>query len=277
MAKNQSTTENKDLNSKPIQYAKLAMFNKGMALLFALQAVGVVLLSNGRTAEITTQYLTADTLNSEMTGGQALAMATRHLFDLPVAYVLAAGLLVFAAGHLLAGTIQRRRYEQDLALGLNRWRWSNLGAGGGLLVLAIAMLSGIHQISVLLPMLVFSILGCGLVLMNEKLMVEHHDRKAMMSKLMCTLAVLCTLLPWIILALGVKGVIFYDGQLPTYLYGVYISGFVLTLTLMAVTYFRLVRRGRLADSLYAEVVYMVLGLVGMSFVTWQVMVGALLS
>src|SRR5262245_51347093 len=55
--------------------AKLAFWNKVLALLCVGQAVAVAWLSNATSSAVTTQYLTADPLASEAAGHQVLATA----------------------------------------------------------------------------------------------------------------------------------------------------------------------------------------------------------
>lgn len=281
MAQKKSPKQNKQavVAEKPVEVpapqSKLVLFNRLLAVLYALQAVAVVVFSSGRSAEVTTQYLTVDVLASEARGHEVLATATRTLFDLPLAWVVAAALLVLAVGHVLVSTVYRRRYEQDLSLGLNRWRWLTLGLSSALLIVVMGLLGGIHQMSTLLPLVALTAIGNCLVLMTEKLVIEHKGVKTQMAHLMCLLAALCIALPWIVLAMSLKGAWFYDGHVPGYLYGVYGSGLAMVVILGLATHFRLVRKGQWADTFYTERAYMMLGFVTVSLVAWQIVVGAL--
>ncbi len=256
--------------------AKLATWNKAFAVIFAVQAILVAVLAKAVSVPVNTTYSAVDELATNVAGHEVFAPAMRHLFDVRIAWALAAGLLVFAVGHLLMATVYRKRYELDLEKGVNRWRWADLGMGGGILVTVICMMSGIQQIGLLVAILCTTVLSAGLMLVNERLLLTTGGQKHQVNTLLCALSGVCAAFAWLVLLGGVVGGWMFDGKLPMYLYGLYGSALVLLGAISWATCARLMRRGKWADSLYTERMYMLLGLVIATLIVWQVFVGALM-
>src|SRR5688572_24038138 len=119
MAKKKSSiekTEKTELSNEKLQ--NLRMWNLRFAALFALQAIAIGIIGTAQSFPVTTQYLAVDALASEATGGETLAAATRHLFDIRLSWVVAAFLLAFAVAHLAMATFYRKRYEARMQLGM---------------------------------------------------------------------------------------------------------------------------------------------------------------
>jgi hypothetical protein len=101
----------------------LRKWNLILAGVFALQAVLIAALSNAKAVPIVVHYPAVDTLATEANKHEVLAVASRQLFDMPIAYLLAAGLLVFAVIHLLAATRFQKQYQAVVDRGVNTARW----------------------------------------------------------------------------------------------------------------------------------------------------------
>jgi hypothetical protein len=254
--------------------AGLALWNKLMALLFAAQAVAVAWLGNATSSAVTTQYVTVDPLATEAAGQQVLATASRHMFDLRISWVVAAGLAVLALSHLALATIYRKRYEAEITSGVSKARWLTIGLAGAVMMLAVAGLSGVHSEALLAFMAGSVLLGAGLADATLR-MKQSADAKRPLSHAMCVVATVVSLAPWAVLACNLWGVWRYDGALPTYLYAVYGSMFLLTLVTIVAVRWRMQRRGRWADSVYNERSLMVLGFVTASLLAWQIFAGVL--
>lgn len=255
--------------------AKLRMWNLRFAALLVLQAAAIVLLGRDVSAPVTGQYLTVDTLATEVNGRQTLATASRHLFDLPMVWVVAAFLLLLAAVYVAAATFYRKRYEAGLERSVSETRWLGLGLSGAALLVAISLLSGITQASSLLMVAVFTLVGCALALATE--VVARDNPKRRLVHLLCGVAAVSVIVPWVVLKLGVLGALLNDGTVPTYLYGIYASTVLFFVAGMLATHFRVYRKGRWADGYYAEGAFMALGFVAVSVVAWQIFAGALAS
>lgn len=279
MVKKKTQAEKKTTTSKvtiaPEQFQSLRKWNLWMGIVLLLEAGAIIVIGTDRSFPVTTQYLAVDTLASEATGGQSLAVATRHLFDIRFAWVVGVFLALFAAGNL-ATVWCRKWYEERLQLGLNDMRWLTFALGGAGLLAAVGLVSGIYEVAMLLALKVFMIVGCLGVLAGAVIRQRSADVETRLSHLVCGLGVVCIAAPLVILAIMAGGALMYDGHIPGYVYGIYASTLFFVLAIGAVTHLRIIRRGRWANTLNVERALMILGFLGASIVAWQMFAGALL-
>ncbi|MGH7157686.1 MAG: hypothetical protein ACREGD_01215 [Candidatus Saccharimonadales bacterium] len=253
----------------------LRKWNLWMGLLLALQALAIIIIGTQRSYPVTTNYLAVDTLASEASGGQSLAVATRHLLDLPFAWVVGVVLLVFAAGYLLAWW-RRKWYEERLGLGLNDLRWLTFGVGGGLLFAVVGLLSGVYEVAMLLALVAFMAAGCLGVMAAGIIRRQAGDIATPVSHLVCSVGTACIAAPLVILAIVAGGAWLYGGTIPGFVQAIYAVVVLFVAAIGLVTHFRIVNRGRWADPVLVERAFMALGFLGVSLVAWQMFAGALL-
>lgn len=277
MAKKKSSTntETPELSNEKLQ--GLRKWNLRLSALFAAQAIAIVIIGTVMSYPVTTQYLAVDVLASEATGGQTLATASRHLFDIRLGWVIAAFLGAFAAAHLAVATVYRKRYEQRMQLGMNDARWGALGVGGGLLLVATGLISGISSMILLVAMLVFTVMGCLALLAAEEMVRRSGNKKeGLLSHLVCAVGMAGVVAPLVILVNAAGGTLLFDGELPGFVWGVYATILVVFGLIFWLSHHRFVHQGRWADTHRTERAYMLLGLLGASAVAWQMFAGALL-
>jgi len=251
-------------------FAALRNWNIRIAAVLAAEAVAVVVAGGTQTVPITTQYLSANALASEAAGHQVLAVATRHLVDVRLSWVVAKFLLIFAVVYLLTGTLLRKRYEAGLNRGVSKFRWVGFGIGTGVMADAIAMLSGISDLGYLIMIFgSFVVLG-GLATITELIGGGRKLRKFGIVTALFTVA-----LPVLAIAFTALGVFKFGGDLPTFVYYIYTSMLLVTVAFVLACIFRLRQRGKWADTIYTEKMFMLLGLVAASILAWQIFAGAL--
>lgn len=249
----------------------LRPLNIGLAIVFFVQAILILVLSRNISAPVNTHYLTSDTLASQAAGHTVWAEASHHLFDVRLAYLLALILFIATIFHLLAATMLRPWYEADLKKA-NRLRWIEYGVNGGLILLAVAFMNGIVDISTLFVLFML-IIGLGLL----TLLVEQLGRIASGARwLVNGLAIITGLVPWIIIACYlIDAAIFGASRLPTFVYWLDITIFLLFAATAAIFYGRKHQLGRWADAIYTEKTFMVLGLATKTALAWQIFFGRL--
>ncbi len=250
---------------------KLNVWNYVMAFLHAAQGVAVVLLAQSSPFDITTNYLTVDSLASSE-GSPALVSATRTLFDINLAYLVAAFFFMSAIAHLIIATIYRKKYEENLKKGINKARWYEYGISASTMMIAIAMLSGVSDLSTLL--LIF---GTTLVMNLLGLVMEIHNQTTKNTKwISYVVGTISGLLPWVVVGLYLWGSNQYgEGDIPTFVYWIYGSIFVFFSSFAVNMYLQYKKIGKWSDYIYGEKAYMVLSLVAKSALAWQVFFGAL--
>ncbi len=260
--------------SKKITNNQLKKLNLLLAGLYGLQGVILLVLSKTVTVPITLNYLTRDSLASKPDSA-VLAPASHALFDINLAYLVAAVLFLAAIARLLHATTYRKRYESELKKGINRTRWVEYGVNGGLALAVAALLVGVRDISSLIMLFVLALVASLLGMVIE---IQQDKAEQRIDRLSTAISLLAGIVPWLVLLCYVAGSHMYgNSQLPSYVYGVYASVLLLFGAIALNT--RLVRRktGKWSDYLYGELAYLVLGFVATSALAWLVFGGALRS
>ncbi len=265
-------TTKKVSTSKPkSQMEKLRNWNFVLAFLHFVQGIAIILLSTDSLFPVTTSYLTPDALAST-SGEPVLVSATRNLFDLNIAYLIAAFFFMSAIAHLSLATWYRKRYEANLPKGINKARWFEYGVSASTMMLAIAMLSGISDLSTLA--LIF---GATLVMNLCGLIMEVHNQTTDKTNwLSYKVGTIAGLGPWVVIGIYFWGTNqFGGGNIPNFVYAIYASLFVFFSCFAVNMYLQYKKKGKWADYIYGEKVYMILSLVAKSALAWQVFFGTL--
>jgi hypothetical protein len=252
----------------------LHKWNRNVAFLYALQAIVLLLLSATRTVPITVQFLTSDSLASAATGQAVLAPATHVLFNLNLAYLVASFLFLAALAHLLMAVWYRPRYEAALKQGRNYLRWLEYALSGGVMLVGVAILSGIYDAGALLlifaAVVVMSL--CGLVMEAHNSLTKRRP----VSWLSYGVGCLAGIVPWLVIAISlIAASVFGSGHLQGFVYGVYVSMLVLFAGFALNQYLQYKRPGKWADYYYGERTYMVLSLAAKTLLAWQIYLGVL--
>src|SRR3989344_3398820 len=194
--------------SKAVTLRGLNNWNMGLAAVFVSQAAAILLLGNNSSLPVTTTYLTTDSLASKAAGHTVWDAAVHHLFDIKLIYLLAVILLVGAIAHALFATQYRAKYEADLKQGINRARWIEYILGGGLVLIAVALINGVYDFSTLLAIFALTeILALfSLLVESQQQAVQRHPRVT------DKLAFVAGITPWLITAIYLFGAQIYGNQ-----------------------------------------------------------------
>jgi len=256
-----------------ISYDSLRRYNLLAAALFLLQGILVLVLSNPikGVQPITTNFVTKDELSSSVAGQQVLAPASHHLFDLNIAYVVAAFFFISALAHLIVASWKRKVYEADLKKGTNRARWVEYSLSASTMMVGIALLSGILDIASLLMIFaltgVMSLLGLAMELRNQGL------KKADWSNY--SIGVLAGLIPWLVVVIYVWSAHVYGSGVSGYVYWILGSLFLLFSSFAINMYLQYKKLGHWSTYLYGERAYIILGFVAKTVLAWQIFAGTL--
>jgi hypothetical protein len=253
------------------KFKNLRTWNLVMAFLHAAQGVAVVILSRDALFPVSTTYITADQLAST-DEAPVLVNATRNLFDVNLAYVVAAFFFMSAIAHLYISTVYRKKYEANLAKGINKVRWYEYGISASTMMVAIAMLSGVADVSTLVM-----IFGATLVMNLCGLIMEVHNQTTQKTNwLSYWVGTLAGLGPWAVVGIYFWGANqFGTGNIPTFVYFIYASIFLFFSSFAFNMILQYKKTGKWNDYLYGEKAYMVLSLVAKSALAWQVFAGTL--
>ena len=244
----------------------LYVWNKWLAALYAVQGIALLVASTAKTVPVTTAYLTSNTFASETAGSTVLATAARHIFDINLAWLLAGIFFVAALAHGLAATVYRARQDKELALQTNKIRWIEAALSSGLVILTVGLIAGISDAGLLLGLFV---LMAGMHLTGW--LVEAYRLKGarQAQKLLYILAGGAGAAPWLIVGGSLlAGLCFGAEHVPAYVYGVYCSMLVLAAAFAANLFLQYKGRGKWADYMHGERVYVILNVLAKTVLAW---------
>jgi hypothetical protein len=195
-------------------------------------------------------------------------------FDLSFPPAIALFLFLAAADHLLmAAPGVRRWYERNLLRGINVARWVEYSISASLMIVLIALLTGIDNLYALL-----ALFGVNAAMILFGLLMErvNHDRDHV-DWWPFVFGCVAGAVPWIAIAIAlVTAQVESTGQgVPTFVFVIFVSLFVLFNCFAVNQWLQYRGKGRFADYLYGEKVYLVLSLVAKSALAWQIYGGTL--
>ena len=257
----------KIMSKKKKTVAKLIKFNAVMSAVHALQGVLILFISSDFSLPVATRFL----VFSE--SSQSLEQTGTTLFELQLAPLVAGFFFISAIFHLLIATIGKEKYESDIKQDINRFRWWEYSISASVMMIAIAMLAGVYELSLLLAIFFFTAIMNLLGLVME----VHNQTTRKTSWLAFNIGCLAGIVPWLIVAVYFIGTASESGAdaIPTFVYWIYGSIFVFFNAFAVNMFLQYKKIGRWKDYLYGEKAYIVLSLVAKSLLAWQVYAGTL--
>lgn len=249
----------------------LNRFNLFMGSLHALQALALFILSdpNKGIFPIVTNFLKIDKITGTPTN------QIEKLMDFNVAYFMIVFFALSAVFHFIIGTVYRKKYEENLMLGINKLRWYEYSLSASIMMIAIGMLSGIFDLSSLIMIFVLDAVMnlMGLVMEKTNLGFEKTGKQDWLTYWIGCLA---GITPWIVFGIYVWGITEKGGgEIPTFVYWIYVTTFLFFNSFAVNMALQYKQVGPWKDYLFGEKVYIVLSLVAKSLLAWQIFFGAL--
>jgi len=248
-----------------VKFEKLKKFNLIMGIFHLIQGLLMLVISNDFTLPLTRGFLEFDPV------AEKLNPATATVLDVRLGPLVAAFLLMSAIAHFLLATVLFDRYKEGLKKGMNKYRWYEYSLSASLMIVLIAMLTGVYDIGTLL--LIFFI---NMMMILFGLRMEVHNQftdKVDWSPFI--FGCIAGIIPWIIIAIQFYGAAENGGGPPDFVYWIFVSIAVLfnSFALNQVLQYKGV--GKWKDYLYGERMYIILSLVAKSALAWQVFAGTL--
>lgn len=262
----------KPSKNKKITPQQLFKWNIVLAALHALQGIAVIALSKPQTLPVTTNFLTIDSLKTSASGGApVLAPATQQIGDVNLGYLIAAFFFMSAAAHLIIATVYRKRYEANLAKGLNKARWIEYAFSASTMMIAIGLLVGLYDLSSMIMLFaltaVMNLLGLAMEVYNQG--------KSKPNWLAYNIGCVSGVVPWVVIAIYLIGGSVYGATAPAFVYWIFVSIFVFFSSFALNMWLQYRKVGKWSDYYYGERSYMILSLVAKSLLAWQVFAGTL--
>jgi hypothetical protein len=265
-------TSTERTKSTSITMPSLYKWNVWLAGLHAVQGIVILLLSTTRIFPVQTGYITKDAVASELSSNTVLGFATRPLFDVNLAYLVAAFFFMTAIAHAVVATVCRKHYEADLKRGINKARWIEYAVSASTMLVGIALLSGIVDLAALKMIFVFGVIMSATGLIMEVI----NQGKPRVSWLPYAVGCIAGVMPWIVFAIYLWGANVYGtGDIPGFVYWIYGTMFLLFSSFAVNMYLQYKKVGKWKDYLYGERMYMILSLVAKTALAWQIFAGTL--
>jgi hypothetical protein len=236
----------------------LRAWNVALAVLHAAQGAVILALSNDFALPVTIGYLQ---------GPPGSETTTETLFELPIGPAVAAFLFLAAIDHaLVAAPRLHRWYERNLERGINPARWWEYSLSASLMIVLIAMLTGIADVAALVGLFAANaaMILFGLTMERTNPPGAEVDWRPFLYGCVIGAA------PWVAIGIQIGFSQAETGEVPTFVYGIFFSLFVLFFSFalnMALQYGKV---GPWRDYLFGERGYLVLSLVAKSALAWQV-------
>lgn len=244
---------------------RLRRWNAGAAALHTGQAAVVLALATGFSLPVTAAYMQGPP------GTPALEPV--ELFDIPTGAAVAAFLLVSALAHTVVCTAWWQRYLQDLTRHRNAARWVEYSVSSSLMIVLIAQLVGIADITALL-----ALLGVNTAMILFGWLQERYEEPGGGGWLPFAFGCIAGVVPWLCIALyTVAPGSPSAAEPPAFVYGIIFSLFAFFNVFALNQWLQYRARGRWRDYLFGERVYIVLSLTAKSALAWQVFAGTLAS
>jgi len=243
----------------------LRFYNLLMGLLHLVQGIIMVALSNDLTLPVTSSFL-----NYVASIGK-LRPETQTIFDLRIGYALAAFLFLSAAAHFaVASPGIYKWYLHNLKNNINYARWLEYAFSASLMIVVIAMLSGIYDIVALIGL--FSL--TALMNLFGLLMEQQKWGSDRINWTPYYIGCIAGIIPWIAISIYFLGSA-STGKMPLFVYFIMVSIFVLFFSFALNMLLQYKRWGPWRDYLFGERAYILLSLIAKSALAWQVFYGTL--
>jgi hypothetical protein len=248
----------------PAEQRSLRRLNALMAVVHGLQAALMIVLSTSRSLPVTGAFANGPP------GQPERPLEVEQLFSYRLGWAIAAFEIISASAHaVVASPWGHGRYIRELEQCRNRFRWTEYALSASLMIVIIAGITGITDVAALLAL--FGI-NASMILFGW-LMETTNPPGAPVSWTPFAFGCVAGIVPWAAIAVYLIGA---GSDVPTFVYGIFVSLFVF-FNCFAVTQLQQYRaRGRWNDYLFGERVYIFLSLIAKSLLAWQVFVNVLI-
>ncbi len=247
------------------EISKLRRLNLGAGFLHLASLIGILLLSNSVSLPVRATYLT------EAPGTNSFSNPI-DLFGLNISYMVAAFLALSAFFHFLViSPFGFPRYTAGLEKNQNVFRWVEYSISSSLMIVVILQLNGTADYIALI-----GIFTANVCMILFGWLQERYTTPGDGDMLPFIFGCIAGSVPWIVTAINLaspKGPA--ASMTPGFVYGIVISLFLLFNCFALVQWKQYKAKGKWANYLHGERIYIVLSLVAKSALAWQIFAGTL--
>ena len=256
-------TGQSDGDSAAPRLRRLRRLNFIAAVFFAAQVVAILVLASPASLPVNGSFL-LDAPGSGLYG-------TKELFGLRIDVMVAVFLGLAAVDHFVVATFYRKQYEGNVAEGVNPTRWIEYSLSASIMVVLIAMLAGVSDVVALLMMFGANAAMILFGLVMEKVNLGRQETDWVPFIYGCVIGAV----PWIGIAIQLALSQGEGDGVPGFVYGIFISLFILFNGFAVNMWLGYRGKGRWRDPLFVELAYIVLSFVAKTVLAWQVYAGSL--
>ena len=243
---------------------RLRTFNAWIGVAHVVSATVMLALSNSFSLDVTTLFPNAQP--GAPLDGERLDV----WFGLAIGPATAAFLYLSGFFHLLvASPWGWGRYREEILAGRNRFRWVEYSASATLMVILIALLVGIQDAAALLGIAGANV---AMILFGWIMEVANPPDRERTRWTPFTMGCVVGIVPWVAITVYLLGA---GSSVPDFVYGIFVSLFVLFNCFAVNQWLQYRGRGRWADYVFGERVYVWLSLTAKSVLAWQVFANTL--
>lgn len=248
---------------EPDEQRRLRIYNLVMGVVHLVQGAAIIVLSNGFSLPVTATFADAQP------GGPIDPSRLSELFTIPLGPAVAGFLLISAVAHfIVASPFGFPAYIAELERGQNRFRWVEYAFSASLMIVLIAMLSGISDVVALLGL--FAVNAC--MIMFGWLMETKSDPGPGADWTPYVMGCIAGIVPWAAIAIYLIGA---GSDVPDFVYVIFATLFVAFNSFAVNQLLQYRQTGRWRDYLFGERIYVALSLTAKSLLAWQVFANTL--
>ena len=244
-------------------YRRLRVWNASLAFLHAAQAAVILALSSSFTLPLTISFLK---------GPPGTDPSTNTVYNLRIGPVVAVFLLLAALDHaLVAAPRIHRWYERNLASERNPARWWEYSLSASLMIVLIAMLTSIGELAALIA--IFGV-NAAMILFGAAMERANRAGRPVIWRPF-VYGCIAGAVPWIAIAIQIGYSENQTGNVPGFVFAIFVSLFILFNSFAANMLLQYKRVGPWRNYLFGERAYLVLSLVAKSLLAWQIFASTL--
>lgn len=234
-------------------------FIQGVAMVWLVAALGV-----DTSYDVTVNYLSFNTAT------QTLEPATRVIFSINFAWLVASFMFMSAIAHAIIISLYRKKYIADLKIGINKARWIEYSISASTMMVAIALISGMNDLASLV--MIFGLVA--IMNLTGLIMEVVNSGQKKVGWISFVVGCIAGVIPWVAFGIYVWAANNYSvNGVPGFVYGIYASIFLFFNCFAINMYLQYKKVGPWKNYLYGEKVYIILSLVAKSALAWQVYAG----
>jgi hypothetical protein len=247
---------------------KLKVYNAIVGTTLVLQGIFMWVVSKNTKLPLTTLYLKVKDAGMARFPAQNLEkIGEVQLGPLVALFLVLSGLFLLGSAF-----VWRRKYEAQIQKGMNLFRWIEYSVTSSLMIVVIAMLCGVYDLSTLI--LLFALNGC--MILFGWMMELHNQTTKKTDWTAFFFGCFAGVVPWIVLGLYFFNAVASGGEaVPKFVYAIFWSLLVFFNIFAINMVLQYKKVGKWQDYVYGEYAYITLSLVAKALLAWQVWSGTL--